>query len=282
MKPVNFAPRMLMRTASLAALAIGCWLPGPVHGETFSFGANANDLVGAASKTLVSGSFTMELSAGPAGSGLWETGNLLGMGVDSTAVLGAGGLSARFDRVAGISEFIEFSFATSGILTGLNFDGVKDEALEYFLLESTAGVRVNLFDSAANSTIPGAIDNAVLLGAVTGQVIYMLEGGGYDDEVDSLAIPFAGGQVFRLTYLELGGGLGAQYEPTIAPNGARLQGITVTNVPEPTSLGLAASGAGLLLFGKRGRSVPAFRHRRPTKPGKGRASAASTANTNRR
>lgn len=254
--PTNIAGVLAatVRATGLATALLVSGLLGSAHGETFAFGSNANDLVGAPTKTLSSGSFSMDLTAGPVGSGLWETGSDLGMGVDSTAVLGAGGQSARFDRIGGVSEFIEFSFATPGILTGLNFDGVKDESFEYFILETSGGVRVNLFDSAANITIAGAIDNAVLLGAVTGQVVYMLEGGGFDDETNSLSIPFVAGQTFKLTYSELGGGLGAQFEPTLVPNGARLQSITVASVPEPTSLALALSAAGWLLVAIRRRS----------------------------
>jgi len=233
------------------ALLLAAGQTAAARAESFVFGSNANNLVGAATKTLVSGSVSMHLAAGPVGSGLWETGSDLGMGVDATAVLGPGGQSARFDRINGVSEFIEFSFDTPGTLTGLNFDGVKDESFEYFLLESSGGVHVNLFDSAANFTIPGAIDNAVLLGAINGQVIYMLEGGGFDDEVIDLVIPFAAGQVFKLTYLELGGGLGAAFEPTLAPNGARLQSITVAAVPEPATLFLAVVGLAMLLAFRR-------------------------------
>jgi hypothetical protein len=193
----------------------------------------------------------MDLVAGPPGGGLWETGSALGMGVDATAVLGPGGQAARFDRIGGTSEYVEFSFDAPGVLTGLNFDGVKDESLEYFLLESSGGVRINLFDSAANTTIPGAIDNALAQGVVTGQVVYMLEGGGFDDETNSLFVPFTAGQVFKLTYLEVGGGLGEPFEPTEVPNGARLQSITV--VPEPASLVLAvAAGCAALVAAPRG------------------------------
>lgn len=210
---------------------------------TFAFGLNANDLVGAASKTLSSGGFSMDLTAGPPGSGLWETGSNIGMGVDSTAVLGPGGQAARFDRINGTSEYIEFSFDTPGFLTGMNFDGVKDESFEYFILETSGGVRINFFDSAANTTVAGAIDNAVLQGAVTGQVVYLLEGNGFDDETYSISVPFAAGQVFKLTYAEVGGGLGQAFEPIDVPNGARLQSIVVAPVPEPSALLLGASGA---------------------------------------
>jgi len=238
----NYSALPLM-CATVLAFAFG----SPARGATFQFGLGANSLLGASNKTLNSGGFSMELVAGPAGSGLWESGGDAGMGVDSTTILGPGGLAARFDRINGTSEFVEFSFDVSGLLTGLNFDGVKDESFEYFILESAGGLRINFFDSAANTTIPGAIDNAVLLGAVTGQVAYLLEGGGFDDETNSLAIPFVAGQVFTLTYAEVGGGLGAQFEPSLEPNGARLQGITLAAVPEPASVTLAA-GAACMLF----------------------------------
>jgi hypothetical protein len=231
-------------------LLVATWAPAAT-GATFTFGLDANDLLGAPSKTLTSDGFSMQLVAGPPGAGLWETGSALGMGVDATAVLGPGGQAARFDRIGGTSEYIEFSFDAPGVLTGLNFDGVKDESLEHFVLESSGGVRINLFDSAANTTIPGAIDNAVLQGAVTGQVVYLLEGGGFDDETNSLAVPFVAGQVFLLTYAEVGGGLGEPYEPTEVPNGARLQSITV--VPEPTSAALAAIAAVALIAARAAR-----------------------------
>jgi hypothetical protein len=230
--------------ACMAALGIGFNVTA--RGETFAFGSGLNNFVGATSKQLSTGAFGMNLAAGPTGSGLWETDGGGGMGVDSSPVLGPGGLAARFDRVNGASEFVEFSFDVPGRLTGIDFDGVKDESLEFFILESAGGLRINFFDSAANTTIPGAIDNAVLQGAVTGQVVYLLEGGGFDDETTSLAVPFEAGQVFRLTYAEVGGGLGAAYEPVLAPNGARLQGITVAAVPEPDSFTLALAAVGLL------------------------------------
>jgi hypothetical protein len=217
------------------------------HAGTFTFGSSANDLLGATSKTLSAAGFAMNLVAGPAGGGLWESSGVGGMGVDASAILGPGGLAARFDRINGVSEFVEFSFDTPGVLTAINFDGVKDESLEYFVLESSGGLRINFFDSAANITIPGAIDNAISQGVVTGEVVYLLEGNGFDDEVNDLSIPFSAGQVFRLTYAEVGGGLGAAFEPTLAPNGARLQGLTVAAVPEPATLSLAAAAGGFLL-----------------------------------
>lgn len=236
-----------------AALGLGTTAARSVQAEPFSFGLDANHLQGAASETLTAGAVSMHIAAGPVGGGLWETS--LGLGVDASSVLGSGGLPSKFDRINGNSEFVTFSFSVPGTLTGLNFDGVKDESLEYFLLETTGGVRVNLFDSAANTTIPGAIDNAVVQGAVTGQVVYLLEGGGFDDETNSLAIPFAAGQVFTLTYREVGGGLGTAFEPIGAPNGARLQSITVAPVPEPAAAALAllaAAGSFLAAMFRRG------------------------------
>jgi hypothetical protein len=227
-----------------ATLLIGGATRSPA--EVFSFGLDANNLLGAATKTIASGEYSMHLAAGPPGGGLWETSSALGMGVDATDVLGPGGQAARFDRINGVSEYIEFSFDAPGVLTGLNFDGVKDETFEYFILETTGGVRINLFDSAANTTVPGAIDNAVTQGAVVGQVVYLLEGGGFDDETNSLSVPFAAGQMFTLAYAEVGGGLGEAFEPIGEPNGARLQSITVAPVPEPSTAALWGASAAAL------------------------------------
>jgi len=229
------------------AVAAGvCWMAATtaahsLQAATFRFGLDANDLRGVPTAELGSAGVVMQLAAGPPGSTLWETGSSLGLGVDSRDVLGPGG-QFRFDRISGISEYIEFSFDQEGMLTGLSFEGVKDESLEYFLLE-TDGKRFNFFDSAANITIPGAIDNALALEALSGTVIYLLETDLYNDEVIDLSIPFSAGQVFRLTYMELGGGLGPLYEPIGTPNGARLQSITVSAVPEPRAEILMAAAA---------------------------------------
>lgn len=241
---------LLASLLGLAATVSGA----DAQSATFTFGHQANHLNNAPAVQLTSAGVTMDLAAGPVGSGLNESNSDLGLGVDSTAVLQAGGLPTKFERLDGVSEFVEFSFDRAGVLEGLNFDGIKDESLEYFLLETAGGLRVNFFDSAANTTIPGAIDNAVALGAITGQVVYLLEDANYNDEAIGLGIPFAAGEVFRLTIYDVGGGLGAAFEPIDVPDGGRLQSIAVA-IPEPAGVVLAACAAVGVAFLARRRRV---------------------------
>ncbi len=129
-----------------------------------------------------------------------------------------------------------FSFDTPGVLTELDFDGVKDEPYEYFLLQTAGDPDRYFFDSFENSTADsGLID-------VSGEVIFLQEGGPVDDKSLSLGIPYAAGQKFMLTYGQLDH-LVPQNDPI--GNGARLQGITVIRVPEPATciLGLALIAA---------------------------------------
>jgi hypothetical protein len=231
-----------------AILAAGAFLSGSgsgaARGETFSFGGNQNGFSGQPSAMLTAGPFELHLEAGIAGTLLNEPQGA-GMGINSSAV-GVDPVPALFNTIeglgplAGAAESVRFSFNRAGKLTGMNFDGVKDESLEYFVLTSSGGVRVNFFDSAANTTVPGAVDAAVLGGAVTGAVEYLLEiDDTIDDEAQALSIPFAAGQQFDLAFFALG----AEFGPTEAANGARLQGITVAPVPEPTALIAAAMAA---------------------------------------
>lgn len=241
--------------ALLAAALLNALLIGPLRAETFSFGSNTdNYLSGLATGSLTEGDFTLELTAGPAGALLNEplptmlgilSRNLPGVvdpSLDKFDILGG------TSPLAGTGESLQFSFNRPGVLTGINFDGVKDESLEYFILELTGGIRVNLFDSAANTTIPGAVAAAQFDGVVTGDVVYLLEiSSQIDDEAQGLQIPFAAGQVFVLTYAELG----AAYGITEDGNGARLQGISVMAVPEPGAFWLGIIAA--LFVARRGR-----------------------------
>lgn len=243
--------------AVLPLLILSAWA-GPTSAETFPFGSNANpgiNLQPTYSKTV--GDFTLDLAAGPEGALLRETSTPGGLGVASVLLVDPddppvdpGGftsfdvLQAAYD---GVSEFVQFSFDKPGVLTGIDFDGVKDEWIEFFTLETT-GVRINFFDSRANIATPGAVDDALSDGAIEGDVIYMLEDDTYDDQVIDLAIPFAANQVFQVTYDYLGDVYGQG-----AGDGSILQGITVRGVPEPATSLLAAS-AGLLLAWARRRN----------------------------
>jgi hypothetical protein len=219
---------------------------------TFTFGSDANNFNSAAtpSTSLTSEEFAMQLAAGPSGAILHETTTPTGMGVAS-ALIGSdvdpGGLNSfnvLQGSLEGVSEYIEFSFARPGLLTGLNFDGMSDEKLEFFTLISTGGLRINFVDSAANaSDHPNPdhlfpVDEALSDGALVGDVVYLLEiNTTIDDEVKDLEIPFAAGQVFTLSYAYLGHIYGQQ-----AGDGSTLQGITVRAVPEPATSLLAVMG----------------------------------------
>ncbi|MBX3435100.1 MAG: hypothetical protein KF847_17420 [Pirellulales bacterium] len=220
------------------------------YGAVFSFGNDANGLngfPGPASIALSSGEFSMELTAGPAGAVLRETNGAAGLGVDSAAIPDVTDVLAfsmsllgGTGPLAGSAEYVEFSFDRPGRITGLDFDGLSDERLEYFRLETIGGVRYNFFDSAADTTVPGAVQGAIDAGVLPGETIFLLEIlGGPIDEAQGLSIPFAAGQTFRLTYGELGAAFGALR----AGNGGTLQGITVEPVSEPAAALLALTAA---------------------------------------
>jgi hypothetical protein len=232
----------------VASLLMALFVYAESPAETFPFGSNSqNNINGTSAAVLRKGSFTMQLQPQLAGALLSEL-STAGMGIDSVPVVGSGNdQPALFDvlggsgSLAGTGEAVRFSFAQPGVLTGIDFDGVKDESLEYFILESTGGVRVNFFDSAANLTIPNAVDAAVLAGAVTGAVVYLLEiNDAIDDEAQNLSISFAAGQEFTLTF----NALGPEFRPILASNGARFQSITVQSVPEPCDVAMTI-GLGL-------------------------------------
>ncbi len=232
--------RLIVLTIAFAAAT-----PAVSRSATFSFGGSQNNLNGLESKSLSAGGFAMQLSTTIPGTRLNEPQNA-GLGIDSTPVVGANDLATPLFNLlggsgplAGAGEGVRFSFDQPGLLTGLNFDGVKDESLEYFVLETPGGERYNFFDSAANVSIPGAVDSAIAAHVVTGHVIYLLEiNSAIDDEAQGLQIPFGSGQQFTLTYNELG----SQFGPLEAANGARLQAITVAPAPEPATCALVAAG----------------------------------------
>lgn len=222
------------------------------HASTFAFGGSQNGMNGLEAKSLASGGFSMVLGTSIPGTKLNEPQNA-GLGIDSQSLVGADdNAPALFNVIGGsgpltgVGEGVQLTFDRPGILTAIDFDGVKDESLEYFILETPSGQRINFFDSAANTTIPGAVDNAVTAGAVTGNVIYLLElNNVIDDEAQDLHIPFAAGEAFTLTFQDLGSKFGA-IQPS---NGARLQSITVAEIPEPATYSVAAVGCLAVLFG---------------------------------
>jgi hypothetical protein len=223
------------------ALCVAEYAPGAT--AYFPFGANQAGIDGLAAGSTTREGVTMAVSAAPTGAVFFERGSQ-GMGIDSRGVSGA--TSDEIDKFSvvgggstpgGSGESMTFAFDLPGVLTRLNFDGVKDESLEHFVLTNESGLRLTFFDSAANTTIPGAVDAAIAAGAVTGPVVYLLEvNAAIDDEANNLTIPFAAGERFTLTYRELAPNFGT----TEAGNGARLQGIGATIIPEPGAAMLVA------------------------------------------
>jgi hypothetical protein len=225
---------------------------------TWVFGSNSNGLTNFSSKTLPpNDTFALQLSVhNPAGGRFFE-GDTAGLTVNSTGLAGvldldgAGKINLLDVNGVPAAESVAFSFDKPGALTGIDFDGVKDESLEYFILTSSGGLRINFFDSFANTSIPGAVDDAIG-SQITGDVAYLLETGPYDDEAIGLQIPFVAGQQFVVTYAELAPVADPLYEPG---NGARLQGITVATVPEPTTLLMLFASAMLIGTVRGGRPV---------------------------
>ena len=232
-----------LRLAVAAVLLLSASLCSGARAATFQFGANANGLEGVASAVLMDDGFSMTIQSGPSGALITER-SQHGLGVDSAVIPGVTSpgtdvlnLIEGDPPLDGTPEFITISFDQPGFITYLDFDGVKDESLEYFILTTESGERYNFFDSAANTSVPGAVDDAVQMGVVTGDVVFLLEDPPLiDDEIGDLLIPFAAGELVTLTFAELGPAFG----PTKNPNGARFQGITVSRIPEPSGLMLVA------------------------------------------
>lgn len=209
-------------------------------GATFQFGGDANGLTDQSSATLTDEGVSLTLEATPTGAQFNERGS--GMGINARSVPGVvGGEIDKFDLISGSSPFtgqgegVRFSFDQPGILKELDFDGVKDEDFEYFLLQTSTSPDLYFFDSFNGSTAdPSTID-------VPGVVMFLQEapgGGGsgeLDDRSEELFIRFAAGQEFLLVYGQLGAG-----------NGAQLQEITVQTIPEPATLLGAALAGGVL------------------------------------
>jgi hypothetical protein len=235
---------------ALTALSVALyWVDA--RGETFRFGRGINGFDNTPSATLVQGDVEMTLAPFTPGAVMTEVSSA-GMGINTQPVVGsADPTHAVFNLIggdgplAGSGEALVFSFNRPGVLTGIDFDGIKDELLEYFLLESESGVAVYFFDSTANMpdvpnlVHPEPLNAAIGAGVISGDVVLLWEVDGlYDDEVYGLSIPFAAGEQFTLTF-------GAVPPPFSqgASNGARLQGITISTVPEPAMGMFAAAGA---------------------------------------
>lgn len=242
---------MFPRWGALLAFAFAISNAMPSRCETFTFGGFVggmlrNGLDGGEEDThfqITEGAFTLSIEAGPTGARLSETASGSGLGIagaharDGAIDVLPNSINVLQGALDGVSEFFRFSFSRAGILTGINFDGISDDSLEFFVMESPGKVPVYFFDLDANHTVPGAVDEAIRQGVVRGHVVYLLDDppgtpDDLNDEIYNLRIPFSAGQVFTMTYGALTG-LGAPYEPVETPRDARFQQFVVQAVPEP-------------------------------------------------
>lgn len=214
------------RIALTVAAGVCVGVAKSASAEEFVFGFAGNGLTSAAqlsSADLTVGGFTMQLLAtGPDEAWLYESNGAPGLGIgDTKGPVSIGGDHEDFHVVDGVGEGIVFSFDRPGVLTGLDFDGVKDENYEYFQLQTAGSPDLYFFDSFEGSTADPELIN------VPGVVAFLNEFTPPDDGILDLAIPFAAGQTISITYGELGVGLPG--------NGGRLQRIVVAAVPEPAT-----------------------------------------------
>lgn len=226
---------------SLFFLAVVCFAPHTAEAAVFSFGAGRNGLLDVASGVVTDDGLSLALVPTIAGSLLNERGRS-GLGINSQSIAEVNDNRTTASRVdmnvlggtgplAGQAEGVTLSFDQDGLLTEIDFDGVKDETLKFFRLQS-ASFDFFFFDSAAD---PNRI-------AVPGEVVFLQEppfDRAFDDRSRRLAIPFTAGEALTLTFGTLG--------TSGAANGARLQGVMAIAVPKPSArlllLRLAATAA---------------------------------------
>ncbi len=220
-----------MRLATLAALL----LPTFAHGATFEFGSNNDPNDGFPQATLSVEGVTIQLDAASADGVPRIDGS--GVGVDSSGLAGAvDDAPKKFNLLAGaaagMTESMTFRFDHPGVLTGLDLDGVKDESFEYFQLDTPGGETLTIFDSQIGLRL---LDLSLL---ALPNLTLLTEAGPADDDLFGLAIPFAAGDTFTLTYGEHHPSP-SNYVPGFSPltgNGARFFGVTIMPVPEPTTV----------------------------------------------
>jgi hypothetical protein len=219
--------------------------PITAQAATFRFESSADPVNGQSFAAKTVEGRTMSLAASPAGAVLDV--RFGGLGVNSRAIVGA--TDSGIDRFnvlgggfAGESESIEFSFDAPGVITTLDFDGVKDESFEFFQLTTPRSGVWSIFDSQIGLRL---IDITLI---DEPNLTLLTEAGSPDDDLFGIAIPFAAGEVFTLTYREYTPDP-SNYQPGFvpeAPNGARFQGLEVTFVPEPSAGLLLASVGGFV------------------------------------
>ena len=245
-----------------------------VEGTSFLFGTNGgglNGVYGGQSTASISvAGTTGTFVAGPPGA-ILDDSDAQGLGIDSSPIPGiddVGNSKAKFTIVrdtnsvptlAGQGESLSFSFDRPGVLESLLFDGVKDETLEYFQLTFPNGEQITIFDSQAEFRLDLQGYHLSDL-----QVPNPIECQFEDDDLTGINYSYLAGEVFTLTYGEGDYSLVPDYKtdprfpqfPNARGDGARLQGIVVTSVPEPAScVLLVIASAGWALRRPRGRVV---------------------------
>jgi hypothetical protein len=210
----------------------------PAFAASFLFGLEAQGVSGLSSKTLTHDGISMSFAVGANLPGaVFNESDWRGVTIDSSAVAGATDIEggSKINLLAGpvVTESLTFSFDKAGVIDDVFFDGITDDALEFFRLESTGGYLATFFDFE----IPAIVD----VGLITEPNIEFI----YTDAVlndDRLAIniPFQAGEVFTLLYGQVDSLLphGAQ-----RGNGARFGGVNVHAVPEPAAAVLLTLGA---------------------------------------
>jgi hypothetical protein len=238
--------------AILGTLAVGA--PAAGAAEVFQLTSHQHGITGSPASAITQGSYFLSLTAGPSGAVLNETSSG-GLGIDSNAVVGSGGElttdRSRFNRIsggplAGAGEFVEFSFGQPGVITGLLFDGLKDETFEYFRLDLPGGGALTIMDVEVELRLQ---EQGFTLAAIGLPNLTFLKDG--NDDNLGLAIPFQAGEVFRMTYGEHPYPQGYAPRGGESPNGARWEGLIVA--PEPATGGLVLVVAGMLCAVGRGR-----------------------------
>ena len=231
--------------------------------ELFLLGADANGITGSANASLTTGVFQMDVGAVPQGAVFNEL-DSEGLGIDTSGIAGVtdGGSSGdprKFNiidgtaAVSGMGETVTFSFAQNGILRSLLFDGLKDETLEYFSIEFPDASVISFFDFETELRLNQQGFQLSQLGVPNPTLA--------DDSSDDfigLGYIFLAGEEFTITYGEIDyTNVIPGYDPLGSQklgNGARLSGIEVTPVPEPTTALLGLLPVLVLLSCKRFRA----------------------------
>ncbi|MDZ4656266.1 MAG: hypothetical protein SH868_01670 [Bythopirellula sp.] len=239
----------------------------PVQGAIFQFGTGhtQNTISGLEQTVLVDEGVEMSLQAGPIGSRFNDS-DPQGLGINSNNT--SAGINDpdqnKFNFITGhptgtrVAESFTFSFNQPGILQDLLLDGVKDETLEYFVINFPNRNVLTIFDSQADFRL-GV--QGFSLGDLN--VVNPIECQTENDDLTGINYAFAAGEIFTLTYGE------GDYDdvpgyktnpnfpqfPNAVGDGARFQGVVIEVVPEPTRGLMLLVAAGLCVCRNRSAAI---------------------------